>query len=1326
MPIQPKLRRIVAPPGPPPPNVFTGETPIQVAHEAVRSHMAKADPSSCASDPPTPPNKNRMQFLTVHPSQPLVAYYMEDYSGSSAAAAASNTTTNYTAANATAGSAAAGSASSSSTTSNKPPPPVKLIQVQHLQTRNVLWTCYLSDLASMLFDYDPLADDAAAKFPHAMKTLGNLQSMQFFDPSTLYFTGMADSNHSSSSNSNSTASDASDSVERWQTLLVQFDTRILMLNLRKGPSHNALVPPGKGRAARNFYSPILCHLTKETGLNSPPSSNALPLTKSLLLLGCADGTFKCYDWKKSKLQKSIKGLGKNDWIVHLIAANRYPYNGTSSSSGAATGGVDGTASSSTSTKSLIHHNNNNDNNNNGNGDDNGDDTTTIKIRRFITVTKKGTAYLIEVLVGPDGIDIRPPLARFEGGASPTVLLGSETLDGGGVESSSSSSSSHHWEHRLLNYDADRDIFMWGCPSHNKSKRPQKVFCWDFCSLQRQFQAQKGGKSVYKPEPTLVIQFPFEAEVAAFPAWSHSAFPDDAIVCAVVTTKGDLHIMGATQTGTSGSATVLASPITSVNVRAVIQRDSGMVTGPLLQVHFIGCASLWDSGVLLLGSNLGVVMVDFEKEYVVPGARHNHFGAGLGSLGKSVLFVKHSSVVYGSVDAFRANPVGSMEIKNTYDVYESPAATHLPLEIQKRSFRLPPSFLPSPSGLYLCLFWSEEMRYEVLHVPSVLQRVAQRSNDGGASSAAVATGTGVSSFAWFGENDAFAIIHSPDAEKLGQATSVDAAIPTVAAEGKDFATMQKLKDLTDIRSLGSNLKDVKDLAVNTTKGATKVVTSTAKIATGAVSGVATGAVSGASKVHKSKVFSLSRLRGKKKNSESDNHDDDNDEKTVTPPPPMMQPGMYDPNANISKVKKAHVEFKELVLVETNQSTIAGSISPATATSLGELKLRGGNRIPPKVLFGGPVLCVGCRSEGEEGMAYFYTQKKDTTEIAASSYVSAGFTIPYPDLVVWDDDGKLCAVVIQSRVAVYLSNEPDFVLLGTVRVGSPTDPDGAAVSVKFLHGVLYCCTRNSIECVFLGDTSSGICHLDSLTIASTAVHTLPGRSILTAYSSLTPPTIPMPLNYPIVLGYQSGSLIVSTTRGLIAIPMSHPLLRIGTLLAAGQPVRATKWFDAVPESDHEELATFLERRGHPELAIDLPGLSLESMVDFAMRYGDVDRLEQIVESFGVPGLRSIDMGRGMSSNIFGPEEYGQSVTVCVGTYLLAHGKVELVRRLATECLKFGNAKKDAFVLATLMLNAEGTDARRVIGRAVHDTAEADGWAVASYVRNHIIPARGEKRS
>ena len=184
-----------------------------------------------------------------------------------------------------------------------------------------------------------------------------------------------------------------------------------------------------------------------------------------------------------------------------------------------------------------------------------------------------------------------------------------------------------------------------------------------------------------------------------------------------------------------------------------------------------------------------------------------------------------------------------------------------------------------------------MRYEVLHVPSVLQRVSQRGSDAPTYNAPVATGNGVSSFAWIGENDVFAVIHSPDADKLGQASSVDAPTPVLGEVKGDFASLsaQKIKDLADIRSL-----NVKNLAVNTGKSAGKVVTSTAKIgktaagATVNVVGTAAGKTAGV--VHKTtKVFSLNRFRKGKKGSDTDTVTEEDEDK-APPPPPMMQPGV----------------------------------------------------------------------------------------------------------------------------------------------------------------------------------------------------------------------------------------------------------------------------------------------------------------------------------------------------------------------------------------------------------------------------------------------------
>jgi len=248
---------------------------------------------------------------------------------------------------------------------------------------------------------------------------------------------------------------------------------------------------------------------------------------------------------------------------------------------------------------------------------------------------------------------------------------------------------------------------------------------------------------------------------------------------------------------------------------------------------------------------------------------------------------------------------------------------------------------------------------------------------------------------------------------------------------------------------------------------------------------------------------------------------------------------------------------------------------------------------------------------------------------------------------------------------------------------------------------------------------------------------------------PIATPLPLLLPVVLGYQAGSIIVSTVRGIYAVPLTHPLLRIGTLLGAGQEESATKWLHAIPDTDHEALCAFLERRGCPHLGIALPAISLETTIDLSMRHGYVGRLEEVVEMYGVKGLRAIDSGRGqcslkimclaehashillaacgilpetgVSCSIYGLESCGNSMVVTVGAYLLAYGRVELARRLATECLRLGEeGRKDALVLASLLLSVDEDDATRLIGRAV-ENAQAETWLLGEFVKNHLLADR-----
>jgi hypothetical protein len=206
-----------------------------------------------------------------------------------------------------------------------------------------------------------------------------------------------------------------------------------------------------------------------------------------------------------------------------------------------------------------------------------------------------------------------------------------------------------------------------------------------------------------------------------------------------------------------------------------------------------------------------------------------------------------------------------------------------------------------------------------------------------------------------------------------------------------------------------------------------------------------------------------------------------------------------------------------------------------------------------LISGSNLCVASKVNGpNDGAAHFYTLKCGMAEMAASNFVQAGPTLPGPDFVQWDEEGILCALVVQRLVAIYLSRDSEFVLLGNVDLGAPREKNVSVTGLKFVHGVLYRTTQTTVLCVILGDLATDcICHLDTFVLASADGPTM-GPTW-----SITPPTTPMTLNHPAVLGYQSGSLLVSTVTGMLqVIRIDHPLLRISTLIAAGQMARAER--------------------------------------------------------------------------------------------------------------------------------------------------------------------------
>jgi hypothetical protein len=1156
-------------------------------------------------------------------------------------------------------------------------------------------------------------------FKFAKDQLGKLQYLQFLDPSSLYWSGFATPPKDHVADDDDAA--ASSQTPPWSQLLVQFQHRILILNLCQNAASIF------SQTADNVFPSILANISPADALAGPSSpaaaisSNALCVGETLLAVGCADGTVKVYDWHTKKVIQSVHALSawavggasmaKTDCIVEIIAANPFGFHPAEQY------------------KQL---------------------RSKKRPRCIVCLTKRGAAYLISLSSnitnnGLDTISIEKPLARMEGGSVPASMSKQDD------EHSS-------MEHVYCSYDGFRDLLMWNAPSKNKSK----LFVWDMSVY---FDSKR--KQDHN-EPTLVLQFPYEnMSHMAFPGWYHESTPKESFTCVVVTKEGDFQVLVAPlyNSGSSAKYPFVAAPILGVNLMRLVKRDLDLPEErPLgFRTQSVQGQQLRDSSSFVVATTMGLLIVKMMDGNLVPfpGTRHAHFSANFGTMGRAVLYVKGPQVLYSPLEPegglLEVNPIGRMELSASKAtvVFESSPPLHLPPEIQKRPVRLPPGFLPSPSRNYICCFWKEEMRYEILSIASMMERVTNRNpNMRTGTSPVVASGNGVASFAWIGDEDLFCLLYDPE-QDLALKMGIDLSTGEV---GKDFdvskmTELKKLKELARLKTYKKGVKSVvgtagklktldglKDLGKDTGKlgmGAMKgvkkfslgTVKLTGKVAAGA-SQATSAAGAGASKtmtkmaVGKKLKFGFGKKKGDSKGTPqaslatADSDDEDEGMTPVRGTAPIVSFDETEQEVSAQGVQDKKYPWVELRMLLPS----CGGTVGVTASNLGTMTLRSGNRNPPTVVFGGPILCVGSKlDESDEGLAYFYTKKKGEDEESASVYVSSGPAFPCPDLVSWDDDGRFCAVVVQDRVAIYLSDEPNFDVLGTVRVGSAGEISPEIVSCRWIHGVLYCTTRSSVQCVFLGDLDGGVCHLDSFTLASSAVSSMPSKTIATDYKSLFPPTIPMPLVHPEVLGYQNGSLMISTVSGIVALPLGFPLLRIGSLIAAGPDhlSKAEKWLDAVPNCDHEVLATFLERRGAPKLALFLPGISLERTIDMCMRHGYIDRLEEIVEMHGLTGLRSIDMSRGVSSNVFGPEETGASMVACVGAYLLSDGRIELVRRLATECLSSGEeGRQEAFLLAGLLMSMSPSDAKRVMKRAVEDVDRDDDWLVGSFVMTHIL--------
>ena len=485
-----------------------------------------------------------------------------------------------------------------------------------------------------------------------------------------------------------------------QSLAVQFDTRAVLLNL-KGPGRNppagiaraaggggdaasvlaaatATIPSGGFGGASSSsataspllttpvvdpYGPLTALITPEDLVGNVSTSPAVPITASVLAVGCSDGTVRFYDMdrrdsgrsggssnKKNVLPpaggsgtviKSVRGPnGRNDPVVRVVNVNSDALSDANSGSA-------------------------------------GGDTAA----RILTVCASGVAYLWNIFVsaspateGSGGSSVRlkinPPVCRLDGlGENRRAEINPTTDFYGGRAQCSLVTATR------ISYDAQNDVVSWCVPNYAGVSRYHTV-TWD---LRRMPQAAAGVVAPRLPPRTVVVlptslSVPGEDDeskttdgpaggntvdaetprtgdgpdavgtgpiathssgspssiIDIVPNLSHPSLPCDGsvVACLLVTVKGDVATVASSLVGKTESANnaavpfhrislsaLLSTPLASSSPAVISPKNSAGVTAAALadvrggvRVYAVAVPELLPT-VCLLATSGGVTVVD---------------------------------------------------------------------------------------------------------------------------------------------------------------------------------------------------------------------------------------------------------------------------------------------------------------------------------------------------------------------------------------------------------------------------------------------------------------------------------------------------------------------------------------------------------------------------------------------------------------------------------------------------------------------------------------------------------------------------------------------
>jgi hypothetical protein len=867
-----------------------GETISIATREALYASLAKNRPlaglTPPISDPNNLPSGYKLQHITLHPCKSLVTYMF----------ILVDETTYYEGMTSGVGGIGIGGISgivgggSSSQQYDHKSNNNKWIIVQDTKTRHIVFSMTLEDLAIEANTAAAAAAAAADTTTSTNNTINSVSQLTFHDQSALYWNGFAT---------------AGEEEKSWSYLMIHCPNRIVILDLSKRGTvvaditHKSFIVEKK--ANKSAAAAAAASQQQQQQPSYAISSNTvIAISCTQLLVTLIDGSFNIYDWKLCKIIKSIKWTGylrgftdnikTTDWIVQIIPVNPYVYDPSPQSKRrrmvmcVTKKGVAYLCNISNTNKNLLPLARME-----GGSIPATPEESSIASMEHISIRYDPLRDLFCWMLYPSNKNNKSKLFVWELSAIINDYIIAETKNNGSSGKNTNAAKSSKQQRRqsptqiILQPDPVLITqFSYEGISHmifpgwvHESFPSDSIAC---LAVTKEGELQVSVAPLYNSGST--NKNPFPAATVWSVKLSQVMIRDLRLQDQQVQPHFKVQSVRCSSSIQDTSTLFIGTTIGILTIK-LLDGLTGVPSPGTRFVHFNANLGAMGKSVLSVqgGSQISYSSLEpppssdnnddnddnnndsgsFRLAQINPIGKMEYYygataGASIGGGGTSGggsggnIF----SSLTGSTTA-TINSKGSSN-KNTKGnltsiVHDSPQPLHLPIEVRnKRIVRLPPRFLPSPSGKFICCLWTEEMRYEILNVSDLLETVTDRNRHHGDKNPVIAGGTGVTSFAWIGDFDVFCLLYDPE-QDLALKAGINLGAPEESRRNTDhdvFSADKMIKDLGKMKTYKKGVKTVVGTAgkLKSIEGLRDLGKDTGKLGKGALKGMTklTGMVS----------------------------------------------------------------------------------------------------------------------------------------------------------------------------------------------------------------------------------------------------------------------------------------------------------------------------------------------------------------------------------------------------------------------------------------------------------------------------------------------------